>query len=592
MSPRAEFLLALFRILDQKAVPYCVLRNYANIYEDTSSDVDVVVEPEHVLRFKDCLAEAAAASNHHLVLRARYTNYSYVYWHAKGRFVRIDIEPEVRWRVFPVLTAKAVVGLRRREGAFYIPHPRHESALLWVAAVWRGSLSDHYRNQLDRLYQQAANPRELKRTFSASFGAIGEELAACQSRIISQTFDQRFWRVAKRSIVRNAFRDRPCRRALLGYLAGDLQRLWERIRHPRGISILYASTAQSGRDLLDLFEQIKFLYPVQKSDLHSFALSPVNGEPFRRLGFWLRVRRLFVLFKGGLFMRFYRLARDSDIPSVIQTHTRYLFPSRTFIWTEDSQFHTCLGHVETGFMDELDALTGTPVSSDRIIRFISAILEQYPMRGERRLQKRGVFVVLAGLDAAARRAVARNLCSLAPAEKRFHRVRYFRWPPRLKRESIFPLQELDNPPDWPQPGSHPLPSRLPILQVCKNLLLANLGHWLRMRPLLRRNSLVLFDGYSYDCLLDHRAVKDFGPASVLARLLSFYPRPDLLVVLKAPAAVLRSRNQALSEEEIRHQTAVFEPLRFDPQRTLQVDAASPPLEIARLILQRVRAIVP
>ena len=55
MSPRKEFLRALFRILEQKAVPYCVLRNYANIYENTSSDVDVAVEPQHVLRFKDCL---------------------------------------------------------------------------------------------------------------------------------------------------------------------------------------------------------------------------------------------------------------------------------------------------------------------------------------------------------------------------------------------------------------------------------------------------------------------------------------------------------------------------------------------------------
>jgi hypothetical protein len=178
MSPRKEFLLALFRILDQKAVPYCVLRNYANIYENTSSDVDVAVEPEHVLRFKDCLTEAAAASNHHLVLRARYINYSYVYWHAEGGFVRVDIETEVRWHIFPVLTAKAIVGLRRRKGAFYIPHPRHESAILWSAAIWRGQLSDRYRSQLARLYEQATTPREFQRTFIASFGAIGRELAA------------------------------------------------------------------------------------------------------------------------------------------------------------------------------------------------------------------------------------------------------------------------------------------------------------------------------------------------------------------------------------------------------------------------------
>ena len=577
MSPRQEFLLALFRILDQKAVPYCVLRNYANIYEDTPSDVDVAVEPEYVLRFKDCLAEAAAASTHHLVLRARYINYSYVYWHADGRFVRVDIEPEVRWHIFPVLTAKAIIGLRRREGAFYIPHPRHESAILWSAAIWRGQLSDRYRNQLARLYQQAANPQEFQRTFSASFGAIGQELAVRQSGIISQTLHRRFWRVARRSIIRNAFRDRPCRRALLRYLAWDMQRLWERIRNPRGISILYASSAQPGRDLKDFFQHIEFLYPTAKSDIHSFSLSPASGQSFRPLGLRLRAQRLFILFKGGLFMRFYRLSHVSQFPRVLQTHTRYLFPSRTFIWVEDSQFHTCLGHVETGFMAEFDSPTGTGVSSDWIIRFIASILQQYPARGERRLQKRGAFVVLAGLDASARRAVARNLCGLALAEKRFYRVRYFHWPLHLRRESAFPLPELDNPSDRPQR---------------RNLLRAKLVHWLRVRPLLRRNSLVLLDGCDCNYLWDSASAKSSGQAGLLGRSFSLSLRPDLLVAMKTSAAELGSRNSGLSEEEPLRQSAVLEQLHLEAGCVLEVDAASPPSEIARAILQKIAAIVP
>ena len=55
MSPCKEFLRALFRILDEKSVPYYVLRNCVNIYENTSSDVDVAIEQHQVLRFKDCL---------------------------------------------------------------------------------------------------------------------------------------------------------------------------------------------------------------------------------------------------------------------------------------------------------------------------------------------------------------------------------------------------------------------------------------------------------------------------------------------------------------------------------------------------------
>jgi hypothetical protein len=301
---------------------------------------------------------------------------------------------------------------------------------------------------------------------------------------------------------------------------------------------------------------------------------------------------LFILFKGGLFMRFYHLSHDSQFPRVLQTHTRYLFPSRTFIWTEDSQFHTCLGHVETGFMAEFGSPTGTAVSSDWVIRFIASILQQYPARGERRLQKRGAFVVLAGLDASARRAVARNLCGLALAEKRFHRVRCFRWPPHLRQESLFPLRELDNPSDRPQFGCNLLPSRLPILQVCKNLLRANLVHWLRVRPLLRRNALVLVDGCDYNYFRDSASAKSSGLAGWLGRSLSLSLRPDLLVAMRTSAAELGSRNSGLSEEELLRQSAVLEQLHFDAGRVLQVDAASPPAEIARAILQKISAIVP
>ena len=114
MNARKEFLTILFDVLEREGVPYCVLRNYSNIYSDLSSDIDLIVEPGNLSRARDCLSEAASHSSHFLVHEARYVNFSFVYGHHNGRFVRIDVETEVRWRFFPVLTAKAVLGLRRK----------------------------------------------------------------------------------------------------------------------------------------------------------------------------------------------------------------------------------------------------------------------------------------------------------------------------------------------------------------------------------------------------------------------------------------------------------------------------------------------
>ena len=47
-----------------------------------------------------------------------------------------------------------------------------------------------------------------------------------------------------------------------------------------------------------------------------------TGERFKRLGLRLRTQRLSVLFKGGFFMRFYQLSRNSYIPRILETYTR------------------------------------------------------------------------------------------------------------------------------------------------------------------------------------------------------------------------------------------------------------------------------
>jgi hypothetical protein len=592
MSPRKEFLLALFRQLDQKAVPYCVLRNYANIYEDESSDIDLVAEPEQVLRLKDCLAEAALATNHHLVLRALYTNYSYVYWHPEGGFLRIDIETEVRWRVFPILTAKSVVGLRRKEGALYAPHPRHESVILWVAAIWRGHLSERYRSQLMRLYQPLADSKDLQRTFNASFGAVGRKLVGFQARLIDETPGPRLWLAARLSILRNAWRDAPSRRALFGYLVQDVRRFWERLRQPPGISVLYVSCAQPSRNLKDFFQRIQLLYPVEKSEVRSFDLSLPARSRIGGLGLRLRVRRLRALFKGGLFMRFYQLPREGNLQRAVFTLTRCLYPSRAFVWTEDAQFRICLGHVETGFMAEMDPLDGASVSNDRIIQFIAAILERYRLRRKQGRRERGALVVLVAQDASSANAVARGVCTLGGEQERFDRIRCLHWPPQLKREMVLPLPDSDGSIRRARPQDDLPGWRSSMIRVCRTLLLVNFVHWLRVRMLLRRNSLVIVDHSERSHALDLALASRSGAERSRTRAPSLHLRPDLVVVLKTSAAESCSRNIKRSTEGLRRQDTALDQPQFGVARVLEVDSASPPSEIARAILQEIAPIVP
>jgi thymidylate kinase len=607
-SPRQALLATFFRILEDKAVPYCVLRNYANIYEDTSSDVDLVVEEPYVETMRQCLAEAAARTEHHFVLFARYVNFSYVYWHPDGGFIRLDLETEVRWRVFPILTAKAICTLRRKHGDFYIPHPRHEAAILFSAAIWRGFLSERYRQQLARLYTQVSGPEELQRTYRAAYGTIGPRLTACHARVQQELPGPGLWQAARRSLLWHAFHDAPTRREFCHFLATDLRRLWQRLRQPPGISVLYASNAHPARNLEDFFHRINFLFPVQKAARHDFRVAPQPGERIVRLGVRLRLHRLYALFKGGLFIRFYDLQQDQDLRRAIQTHTRYLYPTRTFIWSEDSRCHTCLGHVHTGFMADLsppgapaslpagaqsperrqDASApgeagGGGVANDSIIRFLAHVLEHYRQPEQSDRAQRGAFVVLLGLDGSGKTTVARQVCCLGPGQSRFRRIRYFHWQPRLFRSAEFPLPEARNLPRKPEQRPSLLGTVFSTARLLKNLLLTRLAHTLRVGPLLRGGSLVLVDRYFYNYFLDPVSVKYVGPAWLLNWARRLFPRPDLVVVLKAPPETLLARKQELSREEIQQQIARLDQLKCRARETLELDASRPAPELAQAI---------
>jgi thymidylate kinase len=104
---------------------------------------------------------------------------------------------------------------------------------------------------------------------------------------------------------------------------------------------------------------------------------------------------------------------------------------------------------------------------------------------------------------------------------------------------------------------------------------------------VRRNSLVLLDRYYYNYYLDPDSVKYSGPTGWVDRMRPLFPRPDLVVVLKAPPDVLLARKQELSEAEIRRQSAVLDQLQFQAAHTLEVAASRPAADIALTILQKI-----
>jgi len=586
MNPRQEFLTTLFRDLEANGVRYCVMRNYANLYTAHDTDVDLLVSPHSVECFEQCLRAAAAGAGFRFVHEARYTNYSHVYWHPDAGFTRIDFEEDIRWKLCPVLDARTVLDARIRHEEFYVPAPGHESVILFVAAMWRGELSERYRKQLARLHAACKDRTQLCATLTAAFGGCGSSLAEFQAQVMTRDFDRGWVRRLRRSLVLTCFTRGGNFPGLLRNVATDIRRLGTRLRTPAGISLLFVSASPRQRNFEELFRDLEFLFPAQKNSVKMFNL--VNdSSACVRLSLGLRWLRLRTLFKGGLFVRAYRVADDTAMPPVVRTHARYLYPSRAFVCLEDRQGHQFFAHVGDGFMA---GHAPVPAASSMnfgqsFIEFIAAVLGRKNNVSRAARSPRGVFCALVGLDGAGKTTLARHLCELALAEKRFPGARYFHWQPRLFRSVQFPLPEYRNLPRKPELPRSAFNSLLSVLRLVKNIGLANLTFWLRIRPLLRRGYLVLVDRYFYNYHLDPVSVKYYGPPGLLARAERWFPRPEVVVTLSAPPEVLLQRKQELSETEIRRQAATLAALKFSAP-VLAADARRPAAEVAQTVMQR------
>lgn len=105
-SGRSEFLYLLVQELDRTGISWCCLRNHLEFFENSRSDVDLMILPEDQDLFERTLEEVGRQTSAKLLQKASYLNQSRTYLTPAGEWVRIDYETEVRWGIFPVLTAR------------------------------------------------------------------------------------------------------------------------------------------------------------------------------------------------------------------------------------------------------------------------------------------------------------------------------------------------------------------------------------------------------------------------------------------------------------------------------------------------------
>ncbi len=116
-----------------------------------------------------------------------------------------------------------------------------------------------------------------------------------------------------------------------------------------------------------------------------------------------------------------------------------------------------------------------------------------------------------------------------------------------------------------------------LLSVAKlfYFLLDYLGGFLfKVLPLKIKSHLVIFDRYYHDMLIDPKRYR-YGAPNWMAKTISwFIPKPDLFIVLDAPAEIIQARKQEVTFEETKRQRTAYLKFANEQGNCIVLDASA------------------
>ena len=148
-----------------------------------------------------------------------------------------------------------------------------------------------------------------------------------------------------------------------------------------------------------------------------------------------------------------------------------------------------------------------------------------------------------------------------------------------------PLHRLAGRNDGPSKEPHALPPRSAMMSVAKAMywLAYGLAAQVQIRLAVARNTLVLFDRHFVDILVDAKRYRYNGPTWLPQLIWRVLPKPDLVILLDAPAEVLQSRKQEVPFEVTLQQAAAYRQLVGALPFGRVVDASAPFPEVVAAV---------
>jgi DNA polymerase III delta prime subunit len=190
--------------------------------------------------------------------------------------------------------------------------------------------------------------------------------------------------------------------------------------------------------------------------------------------------------------------------------------------------------------------------------------------------KRGGVVMLAGPDGVGKTTLAQELAQGLFGDVPLRRVHHARG------MGVLPRRRHAAGSSSKPHGSSVYPRFLTMVKLVYLFVDFRVGWAVRVRPFVRRGGWVLLQRHWWDIVVDPTRYRLYPSPRLGAFLGRLLPRPDIVLVLEAPAGMIAERKNELPQPELARQMRVWRTLLPAGQRRAYLDAALPVREVVRL----------
>lgn len=188
----SALLTGLFAEFESGGVSYLVLRNYEELPESTTNDVDLLINPLELNQAVRCLKKVAFDTGWMLHNVGEFSCWTFHLYHQETLAqVHIDFMCGLKWHSFLFADHQSMFRERRRFKCFYIPSQEHEAATnLLTRLLYSGSVREKYRDGIAEAGMQVA-----EKLFGVLSPWIGSKLA----REFVEASNKREWKRIERA---------------------------------------------------------------------------------------------------------------------------------------------------------------------------------------------------------------------------------------------------------------------------------------------------------------------------------------------------------------------------------------------------------